>query len=181
MLINKNLVKFLSGLALICCISIPAITKADNSVVDDSKLTLQVKARLMSEKGIPARNISVETNNGIVILKGKVATVKQADTTVELAESVAGVKDVDASELKVSGSKQPLTDSYITAKVKGLFIKEKLFGDKPIIAMDIKVETKNGIVYLSGEANNEDQAKTAIDLAKQIDGVTEVKSSIKTK
>ncbi|MBV8802896.1 MAG: BON domain-containing protein, partial [Gammaproteobacteria bacterium] len=61
----------------------------------------------------------------------------------------------------------PLTDTYITAKVKGLFIREKLFGKKDIAAINISVETKNGIVYLSGRVDNNDQIKNAIAIIKK--------------
>ncbi len=59
-----------------------------------------------------------------------------------------------------------------------VLIKEKLFTDKDIAAMTIKVETNNGIVSLSGVADNQAQADNAIKIAKTINGVKEVRSTI---
>jgi hyperosmotically inducible protein len=62
--------------------------------------------------------------------------------------------------------------------VKGMFIQEKLFGDKDIAAITIKVETVDGVVSLSGTADNKQQADNAIKLAKSVKGVKDVKSTI---
>jgi osmotically-inducible protein OsmY len=59
-----------------------------------------------------------------------------------------------------------------------MFIQKKLFGDKDIAAMSIKVETNNGTVTLSGEADNKEQVNNAISIAKSVTGVIQVKSSV---
>lgn len=181
MILNKKLVKLLSCIAIICCTSFSTNSWAENSATDDAKITLQVKSKLLMDKAIPSGKISVETNNGTVVLTGNLATAKQASAAIEVAESIEGVKTVDTSKLQVVGSKQPLTDGYITAKVKGIFIREKLFGDRPISASGIKVETKNGVVYLTGNADSNNQIKTAIDLVRQVEGVTGIRSDVKIK
>lgn len=154
------------------------ISKKQTSVAGDAKITLQVKTKLAMEKGIPSGKLSVETFNGIVFLKGALDSQEQASSAIEVAGSIKGVKNVDTSGLEVLSSKHPFVDAFITAKVKGAFIREELFGDQPIDSFGIKVETKDGIVYLSGKADNKNIEKSAINLAKQIDGVTDVMSSI---
>ena len=155
------------------------ISKEEPSAIDDAKITLQVKSKLAMEKGISASKINVKTMNGVVFLTGKLDSQKQASIAVEIASSVSGAIDVDTSKLEVSESNQPLVDIYITAKVKGLFLREELFGSKEVAAIAINVETKNGIVYLSGTVNKADLEKNAISLARQIKGVKEVVSNIK--
>lgn len=98
---------------------------------------------------------------------------------VEIAESERGVKNVDTRQLKVKKSAHPLDDSYLTAKIKGVFVREKLFGDKKISVFSINVETKNGIVYLTGTADTEGQLDTAISLARSVEGVKQVQSKVK--
>lgn len=67
-----------------------------------------------------------------------------------------------------------LTDTVITAKVKGEFAK-----DKAVSATDINVETdSNGLVQLSGTAKTQAEADKAVQIAKNIKGVTAVKSEI---
>lgn len=72
-----------------------------------------------------------------------------------------------------------MQDALITAKVKGMFMQQELFGDKDISAMGIKVETVDGVVTLSGSADNKDQATNAEKIAKSVMGVKEVKSDVK--
>jgi hyperosmotically inducible protein len=67
-----------------------------------------------------------------------------------------------------------LGDAVITTKVKAEFAK-----DKAVSASDIKVETdSNGLVQLSGTAKTQAEADQAVKIAKNIKGVTGVKSDI---
>lgn len=68
----------------------------------DETITAQVKEKLAANADIPP-TISVSTTNGVVKLSGKVDTNEQANKAVGIAKSVSGVKNVDRSELKVSG------------------------------------------------------------------------------
>ncbi len=151
-----------------------------SSFIDDAKITLQVKSALAVEKGIPSGRISVETSKGVVFLKGTLAAKEQASTAIEVVASIPGVKDVNTYELEVYGSEHPLADAYITAKVKGIYLRERLFGGKESASMAVKVETKNGVVYLSGNVDKKEVERNAINLAKQVEGVKEVISSIKS-
>lgn len=153
---------------------------ADSTTVDDAAITTKVKAALLGNKMVSGLEISVETNQGVVALQGQVKTESEAHTAIEIAASTRGVVDVDASKLTVkAGEQHPLVDSMITAKVKGVYLREKLFGDKPTNVTQIHVETKDGVVYLTGKANSETQAKNAQELAKGVKGVKEVKSNVK--
>lgn len=65
-------------------------------------------------------------------------------------------------------------DSVITAKVKAAFAK-----DKAVSATDISVETdSNGLVQLTGHAKSRAEADKAVQLTKQVKGVTAVKDDI---
>lgn len=67
-----------------------------------------------------------------------------------------------------------LGDAVITTKVKAEFAK-----DKTVSATDIKVETdSNGLVQLSGTAKSQAEADKAVNLAKNVKGVTAVKNDI---
>lgn len=67
-----------------------------------------------------------------------------------------------------------LTDTVITTKVKAEFAKDKM-----VSASDIKVETdSDGLVQLSGTAKSQAEADQAMKLAKNVKGVTSVKSDI---
>jgi hyperosmotically inducible protein len=51
-------------------------------------------------------------------------------------------------------------------------------GDKDISIMSIHVETKNGIVYLTGSADNVKEINNAVALAKSVKGVNKVISTV---
>jgi hyperosmotically inducible protein len=148
------------------------------NLVKDSTITGFIYAQIALDNNLSQDNINVSTNRGEVTLEGTVDSDTEASAVIQLASSAAGVVSVDASRLKVKKSTQPFTDLVITAKVKGTFIREKLFDDKDL-SSQVKVETKNGVVYLSGTAGTAAQAQNAIKLTQSVSGVTRVESSIK--
>lgn len=164
-------------------LTIAALTFGSTQVfaVTDSDITDNVKSKISADQTTAGSNIGVSTNRGIVTLTGNVQTEAEADAAIENANSVSGVKDVDSDKLMVKDSSQPYNDAYITAKVKGSFIREKLFDDKPIAVTTIHVETKDGMVFLTGSVKNKAQETTAIRLAKEIKGVKSVESKLEVK
>lgn len=67
-------------------------------------------------------------------------------------------------------------DTTITAKVKARHAEDKL-----VSAMRVNVETREGVVILSGEGRSEAEIKRAETLAKQVDGVKSVTNMIELK
>jgi len=145
----------------------------------DNATTSIVKNKIASDPMLSKTNIVVTTNNGIVKLDGTVKTDDEAILLIQTAQSASGVKDIDTSNLKVEQSRQPFTDMVITAKIKGLFLHAKLFGNPNLRATNITVITTNGIVSLSGVVASADQIPQAISLAKTVSGVKSVESMLK--
>lgn len=69
-----------------------------------------------------------------------------------------------------------LSDSALTAKVKTALLRER-----GLKSMDVNVETYNGRVLLSGWVANEEQRKMALNVARHVDGVVEVRDGINVK
>ena len=78
-------------------------TAAENAPSDqpgtDAWITTKVKTELMTTKGVPSTDISVTTNNGVVVLSGVVDTKAQLQKSVAVAKAVKGVRNVDSSAL----------------------------------------------------------------------------------
>lgn len=72
-----------------------------------------------------------------------------------------------------STTSQYVDDATITTKVKSTLI-----ADKDTSGTAIKVETDNGTVVLSGNVKTAQEKMRAVDLAKKIDGVKDVKDQI---
>lgn len=69
--------------------------------VSDTWITAKIKGELATTKGIKSTDVTVDTANGIVTLTGVLATETSVKKTIAVAKSVKGVKEVDASGLKV--------------------------------------------------------------------------------
>jgi len=154
------------------------------AATDDTDITSKVESKIANNATIAKSGIEVDTSKGVVTLKGEVNTENEASIAVSEAYSVPDVKDVDTKKLKVKGNDKGehiYRDAYITAKVKGCFIREKLFGDKPIDVSGISVETKDGVVSLTGTADSEAQINEAVSLAKKVKGVKSVQSTVEVK
>lgn len=146
-----------------------------SNFVSDSVITAKVKNKVAHAQSMQAPNINIETKDGIVKLNGVVASDTDACTVVQLAQSTSGVRDVNTKDLYVKSSRTPISDAFITAKVKGSYVQQKLFGDSPNIQpSNISVETNNGVVFLSGEVQSKQVAHKAISLARSIKGVKKV-------
>ena len=68
---------------------------------------------------------------------------------------------------------QTIDDAAITTRVKTAFINDPVVG-----AARIDVDTFNGVVTLSGRVTSKEEEAKAIQLAKSIQGVVDVKSTL---
>ena len=68
--------------------------KSPAQVIDDTVITAKVKTALLVEPEVKSVALSVETNKGVVTLKGTVGTSSQAKRAMETARNVEGVKGV---------------------------------------------------------------------------------------
>lgn len=69
-----------------------------------------------------------------------------------------------------------VTDPFITAQVKTLLLRRSILKD-----LDIQVETKNGVVRLSGVVQNEEQVVQALEAASEAEGVKTVINALVVK
>lgn len=147
--------------------------------IDDSVVTTRVKSALLNDADIKSFDLKVETRKGEVLLSGFVDNQTQIDRAVTLIRTVEGVKNIDNKvSLKVGtatvGNK--LDDGVITTKVK-----TALLADNTIKSQDIMVVTRKGEVQLSGFVNNQVQIDRAMEVARGIEGVTQVGNDMSIK
>jgi hyperosmotically inducible protein len=74
--------------------------KAAGRKIADAEITTAVKTKLIGVKDVIANDINVDTNEGVVTLKGSVPTEAQKTRAAEIARGTAGVKRV-VNELTV--------------------------------------------------------------------------------
>jgi hyperosmotically inducible periplasmic protein len=158
----------------------------------DTAITAELKGKITDSELLDNTDISVETNNGVATLTGTVATEAQKAHAEELAKNTKGVLSVDdklvvnpekskgmvgnAEEKTKEGyseATETLSDARITSEVK-----LKFAADDTVKALNIDVDTDNGVVTLNGEVNSKNELQQAIRLAKSIDGVKQVKQNL---
>ncbi|WP_018293958.1 BON domain-containing protein [Mariprofundus ferrooxydans] len=137
---------------------------------DDAATASKIDARLIAEKNMPSRWISIDVVNGEVTLTGSLPTQNQIDRAIYITKSIHGVRSVD-SKLTVGAPKMRslLSDSWITTRVK-----TRLLNDKVVSGLKIHVETVNGKVYLQGEVKQASERVRAKEIAHSVAGVTAV-------
>jgi hyperosmotically inducible periplasmic protein len=143
---------------------------------DDKLLVSKVKTALMSDKTADANEINVEVYKGVVQLNGFVDGEKEKAQAETVAKGVEGVKGVE-NNLEIKQASQTtggaIDDSTITAKVKSALI-----DDDTTKAHDIKVETRGGVVQLSGFVPTQAQKDAATKVAKSVAGVKSVNNGL---
>jgi osmotically-inducible protein OsmY len=156
----------------------------------DAWLTAKIQAKYFVDDEVKGRNIDVDTQNGVVTLKGAVATDSEKRQAVSIARNTDGVNSV-TDELRLdpsmqtanlpreSAKKEPAqpgtkpmeaaADSWITMKVQS-----KYFLDADVKGSNIDVDTRDGIVTLKGTVENAAQKKMAEQIARETSGVKRV-------
>ncbi|AXK38278.1 molecular chaperone OsmY [Crenobacter cavernae] len=144
---------------------------------DDAAITAKVKAALVADKAVKGTGISVETKDNVVQLSGFVDSQKQAWRAAEVAARVEGVhavmNDLHLKAKKGQSAGEYLSDAAITSKVKA-----GLLADQGLKSTAISVKTDNGRVQLSGFVANQDQAKRAEAIVKNVKNVKAVKNDL---
>ena len=143
---------------------------------DDKMLVGKVKSALISDKTADADEINVEVYKGVVQLNGFVDSEKEKAQAEAVAKTVEGVKGVENNLAIKQGkhtSGEIMDDSALTAKVKSALIE-----DPSTKAGDINVETRQGVVQLSGFVSTQAQKDAAAKVAGAVHGVKSVQNGL---
>lgn len=178
---RKTLVAVIAGTALLgmAACSATRTQRAPGEQVDDAALLTSVKSALVSNPITEAGEINVDVNRGTVSLNGFVGSQKEKSQAAEVARNVDGVKEVQNNLSVKEGSSsagEVIDDSLLTAKVKSALI-----ADSNTKAHQINVETKAGVVQLSGFVDDAAAKSAATSVAQSVTGVKDVKNELSVK
>lgn len=76
--------------------------KNTGQVIDDATITSKVKTALLADPDISSLKINVDTDKGVVRLKGEVKSMALRKKAESIARDVEGVKKVD-NQLVITG------------------------------------------------------------------------------
>lgn len=147
------------------------------SQIDDNSIVIKAGNAIEANKTLDEKaNINVYSYNGVILLTGQAPAQSMVDEAGELVRPVQGAKDVQ-NQIRVANPTSFTTrsrDSWITTRVKSL-----LLADKEISALNIRVITENGEVFLMGIVG-EQEADKAVEIARHVNGVSRVIKAFET-
>ena len=141
----------------------------------DAWVTSKTKIALYADDRVKGRDVSVETMNGDVYLRGKVDSEEAKSAAAEVTRGIDGVKNVK-NDLQVV---PPSSRKAVTADDKGITKSvESRFSKDPDLKK-IDVRTDAGVVVLSGQVASITTAARASETAHKVDGVRAVKNELR--
>jgi hyperosmotically inducible periplasmic protein len=182
--------KWLGCLALVAGIAV-------GCAQSDPGITTAVKTKFASDDVVKAHQINVDTQEGIVTLSGSVDSSTSRERAVQLARATDGVASVvdnlivtppaastsgigdttsDAADRAGNTMKETggvMSDAAITSAVKTKFL-----ADTRVSGLKIDVDTKDGVVTLSGAVPAAERDR-ALALARETSGVRSVVNQMK--
>lgn len=168
--------------------------KAGNAITD-SWITMKIHSQFIPEDSLEGSDIDVDTNSGVVTLKGTVLAAAGRDRAIAIAKATDGVKSV-TSQLKIgpahsdaaeAGRKageatkdtagtagRAITDGWLKSKIYSQYLTEDALDDS-----DIDIDIAKGAVTLNGAVRTAAGRERAESIAKATDGVKSVKNNLK--
>ena len=157
-----------------------ALGKADEkTAINDSWLTSKTKIALFADARVKGSEISVETSQGLVMIRGKVDSDEAKQAAEGITKGINGVKSVKNELQVVAPSKREAIDDKdeaITTRVKAQIAK-----DSTLMKASIYTQTNAGVVSLSGEVQDFLTSAQASWTAWQVPGVKSVKNELMVK
>jgi hyperosmotically inducible periplasmic protein len=142
----------------------------------DAWVTAKAKIALYSDDRVKGRQVSVETRDGVVMLRGKVDSERAktaAAETVKGVEHVTGVRNelqvVDPAERKQVDT----DDKAITAMVE-----QRLRKDPQLKSAKINARVDSGIVTITGEVKSLMISSQASEVLSDVPGVRAVRNDL---
>ena len=141
-------------------------TKMDDRIESSAKKSYVFKTYLKGD------DIKIQSKDGVVSLTGTVSEEFHKSLAQETVASLPGVKSVD-NRLEVKGERPAeKSDAWISTKVKTTLLFHRS------VSVVTEVNTKDGIVTLKGDADNQAQKDLTTEYAKDVDGVKDVKNEM---
>jgi hyperosmotically inducible protein len=164
---NCSVALMIAAVALLA-LGMPAYaTKMDDSIESSAKKSYVFKTYLKED------DIKIESKNGVVVLTGVVSEESHKSLAQETVAGLPGVKSVD-NRLEVKGERSAeKSDAWLSAKVK-----TTLLFHRSVSGLKTRVNVKDGIVTLQGEATSEAQKELTTEYAKDVEGVKDIKNEM---
>jgi hyperosmotically inducible periplasmic protein len=155
------------------------------SAIKDAWLHGKLESALLFNEHLNSFDIDTDVENGTAYLRGAVESDIDRDLAGEIAKSINGVTKVenelivdktkaaiakdDEAARERQGFKQSVSNATLTARIKSQLLTNSNTG-----GMAINVDSKQGVVTLSGVVKSDQEKDLAIRLASNTSGATSV-------
>jgi hyperosmotically inducible protein len=147
--------------------------------IKDSWITSKTKTVLVTDKRVKARRIKVETQQGVVTLRGKVASGEERNAAEEITKGIDGVKGVRNTLEIVPEAKRKALDAKDDEVTKA--VRDRLEADEQLKGASIRVRADNGMVTLMGTVRDARAKERAVAVARKVQGVRAVRNELQLK
>ena len=144
---------------------------------EDTTLASKIRYNLINAGSKYLTSVAVEVYESKVLLTGTVKDEAMRAEAVKLTWKVDRVKDVfNEIQISESGLDNYAKDAWVTTQMKS-----KMTFDQDVLAINYFIETVNGIVYLIGLAQNQEELDRVIAHARELGYVKRVISHVRVK
>jgi hyperosmotically inducible protein len=190
MLMKHQRLSLLAGIVVVAA-TISACARSN------AGLTTEIKTKLAADTTVQAHDINVDSDKGVVTLRGAVDSQAAKERAIQIARETKGVVSVKdmltvndggtavggaygttPGETTAAGlgaaAGGAIDDAAITMKVK-----TSLLADPVVKGLQIDVDTHAGVVTLTGDVASEAEKNQLIKLAKETEGVKDVQTNLR--
>ncbi|MBC8128253.1 MAG: BON domain-containing protein [Gloeobacteraceae cyanobacterium ES-bin-144] len=180
---------FHKSLAADTVASISAVKSVDNQLIvkvdgpsetSDRRLVQKVKTMLLFHRNLSASKTDVTSQDGKVTLRGSASSQVQKELATKYTKDIEGVKGVDNEMVVAENKAEPgrtitekIDDASITAQIKA-----SLLTHRSTSALKTHIQTREGVVTVSGVASNAAEKALVTKLIGDIDGVSNVENNM---
>jgi hyperosmotically inducible protein len=151
----------------------------------DAVLTAKVKTSMAVDTSVKASQIEVSTHNKVVTLTGNLNSQEEKDRALQIARSTSGVVDVvDMLAVRTGDESGDAPDpsrsvgTHIDDAVITAAVKNRLLEDPQVKGLRIDVDTREGVVFLTGSVGTREEIDRAVEIARATEHVRDVKPNL---
>jgi len=149
-------------------------TETATVAVRDSWITSKAKIALFADERVKGTQVSVDTKNGVVHLRGKVDSDESKAAAAAIATGIDGAKSVKNDLQVVSPTARKAVDANDKDITKA--VESRMSKDANLKKLDVR--TDGGVVTLTGEVPSIMASAKASEQARMVSGVKSVKNEL---
>ena len=146
------------------------------AALNNTLLAGSVKAKLVAVDADALTNVRVSVSRGAVTLTGQAHNQAERERYAAAARLVNGVTSVNdrlTEDPRLRGLREQSSDVALAARVSAA-----IAAQTGVNVLNLKISSRGGVVSINGHVASSSVARTAVETARRVSGVTRVISNI---